>query len=67
MTTDPRTVSTVVVTYQLARGVIAWVDGQVRWFPSLPAVFHAAVALLDTAGRATVAGETNPNEERKRP
>jgi hypothetical protein len=67
MNTDTPIVGTVVVTRQLARGVIARVDGRVRWFPSLPAVFRAAVALLDAAGGTTAAGETNPNEERKRP
>jgi len=67
MTTDTPIVGTVVVTHQLARGVIARVDGQARWFPSLPAVFHAAVALLDAAGEVTAAGETSLNEERKRP
>lgn len=67
MTTDTHIVGTVVVTHQLARGVIARVDGQTRWFPSLPAVFRAAVALLDAAGEVTAAGETSLNEERKRP
>ena len=67
MTTDTPIVGTGVVTRQLARGIIARVDGRVRWFPSLPAVFRAAVAMLDAAGGAAAAGETSLNEERKRP
>ena len=61
MTTDTPIVGTVVVTRQLARGIIAQVDGQTRWFRSLDAVFRAALALLDAAV------ETSAPQERKGP
>ena len=54
-------VGTIVVTHRLPRGVIARVDGQTRWFPSLDAVFRTALALLDAEVEATVP------QERKRP
>ena len=43
---------TIVVTHYLARGILVRVNGQVRWFPDLAAVFRAALTLLDREHRA---------------
>ena len=43
---------TIVVMHKLPRGILARVNGQVRWFPDLAAVFRAALTLLDPEHRA---------------
>ena len=42
----------IVVMHNLPRGILARVNGQVRWFPDLAAVFRAALTLLDREHQA---------------
>ena len=50
MDSEHQIIGIIVVTHRLARGIIAKVDGQARWFPNLAAVFRAALALQDASG-----------------